>query len=453
MNDQHPFDVVPDDERRPADDPAPRTTGFPTVTYGPTSDTPATTGVESQIGADAIAVDEQEDDGKHRRIAALSVAAAVVFTVGAGGGAAASLALANHTAAGASTTAPGTNTAPGQGTQGGFGNGTQGGFGNGTQGGFGRGSGSSTSTAIAATVEQSTGLVIIDTQLGYENGEAAGTGIILTSNGRVLTNNHVIDGATTVKVTVEPTGKSYTADVVGTNATKDIAVLQLEDASGLQAADLVTGTSSVGDDVTAVGNANANGTGTLSAATGTVSALDQTITTSSEGTATGETLNGLIEISADVVSGDSGGPVRNSAGDVVGVTTAASSGSANVTGYAIPITTAVSIAKQIVAGENTAEFTIGLLAFLGVSISDDPSGSSTSGAVVGQVLPDTAAAKTGLAAGDTITAVDGIDVTSGAALSKAIATHQPGDRVTIHYTDTTGASRTANVTLVKGPAD
>jgi S1-C subfamily serine protease len=464
VNDQHPFDVAPDDDRLPAGDVAEQSpeqgTAFERTATEHTSPSEApeaaggTSDVESETAASAA-------HRKHRRIAALSVAAAVIFTAGAGGGAVASLALAHSTttasADGGTSTqggAPGSGTQNGNGgTQNGFG-GTQGGFG-GTQGGFGgsgsgsSGSGSSTSTATAATADQKTGLVTIVTELGYENGEAAGTGIVLTSGGRILTNNHVIDGATSIKVTVESTGRSYTAEVVGTNATKDVAVLQLQGASGLTPAGLATGTPTVGDQVTAVGNAN--GTGTLSAAAGTVSALDRTITTSSEAGTAGETLKGLIEISADVVSGDSGGAVEDSNGDVVGVTTAASSGNADVTGYAIPISTAVDIAKQIVAGDDTAEITIGLPAFLGVSMATDTNGAS--GAVIGQVLPGTAAAKTDLAAGDTITAVDGTAIASRAALSKAVATHQPGDRVTIRYTDTKGASHTATVTLLAGPAD
>ncbi|MGT2425517.1 S1C family serine protease [Amnibacterium kyonggiense] len=261
-----------------------------------------------------------------------------------------------------------------------------------------------------------------------------------------MTNNHVIDGATAVEVTVQSTGRSYTADVVGTNATKDVAVLQLQGASGLTPADLATGSAAVGDDVTAVGNAN--GTGSLSAATGTVSALDQTITTSSEGDTASETLHGLIEVDADVVSGDSGGAVENADGDVIGVTTAASSGTSEVAGYAIPIGSAMSIARQIVAGDDTAEITIGLPAFLGVSLSPD-----SDEATIEQVLSGTAAAKTDLAAGDTITAVDGTSIGSASDLSAAIAKHAPGDRVVIGYTDASGAAHTTTATLTAGPAD
>ena len=442
MNDQHPFDITPDDERRAMQDEVQPTAPEHTP---PAMSSPAE---PEPTVAPAASPEARPSRKRHGRLAVLGVAAAVIFTTGAGGGAVASLALARSATAStdsstSSTTQGGTSS---QTPQNGFDAGT-GGFGRfGSGDGSSGSSGTATSTATAASTEQLTGLVTIDTVLGYENGEAAGTGIILTSSGRILTNNHVIEGATSIKVTVESTGKSYTADVVGTDATKDIAVLQLRNASGLTAADLATSTPSTGDSVTAVGNAN--GTGTLSAAEGTVTALDQTITTSSEGSTTGETLNGLIEINADVISGDSGGAVENSDGDVVGVTTAASSGTADVTGYAIPISTAVGIAEQIVAGDDTSEITIGLPAFLGVSLSAD-----SNGAVVGSVLAGTAAATSDLAAGDTITSIDGTTVTSADGLSAAIAKHAVGDRVTLSYTDGNGDSRTATVTLTAGPAD
>ena len=404
----------------------------------------------------------------HSRIAALSIAAAVLLTTGAGAGAWGATALSN---AGATTTAVGgTQTAPGgTGTSGGsFGSGSsgsgstdgfgaqagpgsQGGFG--SRGGFGQGSGSSSGSASidssTATATQIQGVVTIVSQLGYQDGESAGTGIVLTSSGRILTNNHVIDGSTSIEVTDEVTGKSYTATVVGTNATKDIAVLQLTGASGLRAATIASTAAAQGDAVTAVGNAE--GTGTLTAASGTVTDTDQQITTQSEGSAAGETLDGLIETDADVVSGDSGGPLKNSSGQVVGIDTAASSGSSDITGYAIPITTALSVAEQILAGQDTAEITIGLPAFIGVSL--DSTATGTSGAAIAGVLSGTPAATSGLAEGDVITAVDGTTIDSADALSTAIGEHSPGDTVQIAYTDANGASQSTSVTLIAGPAD
>src|SRR5690349_10315609 len=113
-----------------------------------------------------------------------------------------------------------------------------------------------------------TGVVTITTQLGYENGEAAGTGMVLTSAGEVLTNNHVIAGATTITVAVPGTGHRYGARVVGYDVRDDVAVLQLQGASNLKTVSLASSKPAVGQKVKAVGNAG--GTGSLSSATGRV---------------------------------------------------------------------------------------------------------------------------------------------------------------------------------------
>jgi S1-C subfamily serine protease len=314
--------------------------------------------------------------------------------------------------------------------------------------------GSSSLDVTEATAEQSTGVVLINTVLGYNSAEAAGSGVVLTSTGLILTNNHVVEGSTEIQVTVPATGQTYTATVVGTDSTADIAVLQLQGASGLTTATVdKDGDPAVGDTVTAVGNAE--GGGTLMAATGPVTGLEQSITTQSEGVSKGEDLTNLIQVDADVVSGDSGGALIDDQGEVVGITTAASSGSSNITGYAIPIEDALTVAKQIVSGEASDTVTIGLPAFLGVQLSTTSTGlpgATGTGAVVGGVIADTPAAQAGLVAGDTITAVDGATVTSGDDLSAALADHAPGDQVQLTWTTATGASQTATVTLIEGPA-
>jgi S1-C subfamily serine protease len=343
----------------------------------------------------------------------------------------------------------------------------------------GSGSGSSASSGTAATTSQEKGVVMIDTVLQYEGAEAAGTGIVLTSNGEILTNNHVVEGSTSITVTVASTGKTYTASVVGTDATDDVAVLQLKGASGLDTASLDTsGSVSVGDGVTAVGNAG--GTGTLTAASGTVTGTDKTITTQAEGSVASETLNGLVETNADIEAGDSGGPLYDSSGKVIGIDTAASSNSAVTDGYAIPIEDALSIARQIESGQASDAVVIGLPAFLGVEVASDGSaagsgngieggfgsgingygsngygnGSSTgvSGAQIAQVIDGTAAASAGLQAGDTITAVNGSAISSADDLTTTLAQLKPGASATITYTDATGSSTTVTVTLGSGPA-
>jgi S1-C subfamily serine protease len=290
-------------------------------------------------------------------------------------------------------------------------------------------------------------VTIVSTLYYSDSTQAAGTGVILTSDGQILTNNHVIDGATSIEVTVESTGTTYEATVVGTDATNDIALLQLEDASGLDVATTDDGALALGDEATSVGNAE--GTGDLVAAAGTITALNEAITVGNEYTGASESLSGLIEVDADVVSGDSGGPLVDENGDVIGIVTAASSGSTNISGYAIPIETALSIVDQITSGEETDTVSIGSPAFLGVQIAATE---STTGVAVGGVIADTPAAAAGLVEGDTITAVDGTAVTTSDALSSLIATYEVGDTVTVTYTTAAGVSQQVNVTLMEGPA-
>ncbi|WP_456789605.1 S1C family serine protease [Cellulomonas sp. P5_C5] len=300
------------------------------------------------------------------------------------------------------------------------------------------------SAATAATADQQVGVVTITSTLGYQNAQSAGTGMVLTSNGLVLTNNHVIEGSTSIEVTIESTGESYVATVVGTDASSDVALLQLQDASGLATVALDDDAGvAVGDAVTAVGNAE--GGGDLLAALGSVTALDQTMTASSNGS-TPETLDGLIQFSAAVVPGDSGGPVFDDEGEVIGMTTAASSGTVDTVAYAIDIEDALVIANQIQTGAASDTVTIGYPAFIGIALGTD-------GSVAG-VLEGTPAASSGLVAGDVITAVDGVPVSSTSPLSTLLDTYAPGNTVTLTWTvAATGASTSAPVTLIAGPAD
>ena len=328
--------------------------------------------------------------------------------------------------------------------------------------------GTTTSTEAAATTASasaSTGLVLIDTVLGYDGASAAGTGIVLTSDGLVLTNNHVIDGSTAISVTVAATGKTYTGTVVGTDVKDDVAVLKLQGASGLTTAIPDThGAPAVGADVTAVGNAS--GGGVLMAAAGVVTQLDSSVTASSGYTVQGETLGGMIEFDAAVVAGDSGGALLDKQGEVVGMTTAASVGSATIVAYAIPIDNALAIANRIETGDQSSGVTLGYPAFLGVAITNNTAtmpgvgsgelGSNGFGSVAGaslaHVYDGTPAASAGLVTGDTITAIDGVAVTSADGLSTAISGHKPGDSVSVTWTDTSGSTQSATVKLAQGPA-
>lgn len=310
-------------------------------------------------------------------------------------------------------------------------------------------SGSSSQTApVDATGDQLTGVVTIVSEIDYGAGEAAGTGIVLTSDGTILTNNHVIEGATSIEVTVESTGQTYSASVVGYDETEDVAVLQLDGASGLQPATLDPSEQlSLGDAVTSVGNAD--GTGTLVAASGTVSGLGESITAGDASGGDSEQLTDLIEIDAYVVSGDSGGPLLDSDGEVVGIVTAASSGTAVVTGYAIDIDVALAVWQQVESGQETDTVQIGLPAFLGIALSRS---AVASGALIGGVVDGSPAASAGLAGGDTITAIDGVPVSTPDQLSTAIAAHEPGETVSLSFTDASGLTHEVTVTLAEGPA-
>ena len=467
---------------------------------------------ENAFGTETTAASVTRSRPRRRRLAlaVTGAAAALALSIGTTAGLPAAAAAHARTVAGVTTQSAipftGQPTDPSQGSgqsgnsQGGSGqNGTQSpnfGQGNGGQGSYGGGTapgggsqspdtgqgsdGSSQQEASPASEKESTGVVLIDTQLGYENAEAAGTGIVLSKDGLVLTNNHVIADSTKIAVTVATTGKTYEASVVGSDSTKDVAVLRLKDASNLQPATIDEDSVDVGDDVTAVGNSE--GQGQLQAADGTVTDLGASVTTTAQGSEDSETLNNMIQVQADIVSGDSGGALLDDQGEVVGMNTAASSGAPVVTGFAIPIETALTTAESIIDGQQTSTNTIGYPAFLGIGVQQDSqstqsgqgsqsiqpgdgnsnsqsgqsgqsgSTSQTAGAVVAGVYEDTPAAEAGLTAGDTITQIGSTQITDGTALSSAIAEHKPGDTVSMSWTDADGQSHTAEVTLTEGPA-
>jgi S1-C subfamily serine protease len=303
-----------------------------------------------------------------------------------------------------------------------------------------------------------TGVVVIETNLGYQGGRAAGTGLVLTSSGEVLTNNHVIRGATTIKIVLPGTGRSYTAKVVGYDVTDDVAVLQSASASNLKTVAL--GSSSrltIGQLVKAVGNAG--GTGSLVKTTGQITALSRTITVNDDSGGTA-TLRNLIETSANLQPGDSGGPLFNTAGKVIGMDSAASSSSvyqdiSTTDSYAIPINRALAIARLIVSGKSSATVHVGATGFLGisaVSAGDAPQYQyAQRGAIVAAVVSGSPADSAGLTMGDLITAISGTKVTTPAAISRVIRSKKPGTTITVSYVDTRGTAKTARVKLVSGP--
>jgi S1-C subfamily serine protease len=299
-------------------------------------------------------------------------------------------------------------------------------------------------TAPAPTLTK--GVVLVTTNLQYENAAAAGTGIVLTKTGEVLTNNHVIRGATTIKVIVPSTKRTYAADVIGYDVSDDIALIKLEGATNLATATRADSSKlRIGDLSTAVGNAN--GGGKLVITRGKVTGLNRAITVNDDAGGTAN-LAGLIQTSARLVPGDSGGPLLDSKGRVIGVDAA---GSANFAfrasdGYAIPINKAISLVRQMEAGSATSLVHIGKTAFLGVSPEDTPNGVTVHSVVDG--LP---AAAAGLAPGFVITAIDGRPIQTVADVRTAIFAHHPGDTVTVDYLDALGNATTASITFADGP--
>jgi putative serine protease PepD len=274
----------------------------------------------------------------------------------------------------------------------------------------------------------------------------AGTGMVLTADGEVLTNAHVVVGATTIEVKLSGEQDYRGADLVGANTTEDVALLKVRNATGLktvplgQSADL-----QVGDDVIAIGNA-LDLDGGLTVTEGIVSALNRTLSDS------GENLTGLIQTDAAINPGNSGGPLVNAAGQVVGMNTAVAGDAQNI-GFAIAIDKAKPIIDSLRSGKGSTNASAAPQAYLGVSTQtlDATTASSlglpsTTGAYVTTVDPASAAAKAGLRVGDVITSIGGTSITTSDQLATAIRSHQPGDTVTVAWTRAT-QPMTAQVTL------
>lgn len=318
----------------------------------------------------------------------------------------------------------------------------------------GQGSSASGTPANAAALAQATDptLVDINTVISSEAVEGSGTGMVLTSRGEILTNNHVIEGETSISVTDVGNGKTYSATVVGYDPSQDVAVIQLTNASGLKTVSLGnSSTVTTGEGVVGVGNGEGAG-GTPSYAGGSVTATDQSITAEDEVNGSSEQLSGLIETNAGIVPGDSGGALVDSSGGVIGMITAGSESfqfQNSSEGYAIPINQDVAIAKQIEAGQASSTVHIGLTAFLGVEVQAPFSG--VAGAEVVEAIPGDPAALAGLAPGDTITAVGGQPVSTPEALGAALLGEAPGDSVQVQYDDLSGQQHTVAVQLASGP--
>ena len=280
-------------------------------------------------------------------------------------------------------------------------------------------------SSILAKVEPA--VVAIRTSTGE------GTGVVISSNGEVLTNAHVVAGSTTVRVTVGDEVTARTADVVGSDAARDLAVLKIRDATGLPTAELDQSAGlQVGDDVVAIGNAlGLQGTPTVTR--GIVSALDRTL----------DDLTGLIQTDAAINPGNSGGPLVNAQGEVVGINTAIATGRNGVAqniGFAISVERAAATIERLRSGGSA-----GPGALLGVSTTDPTDGSR--GAAVARVEAGGPAAVAGLRAGDLIVSVDGQPVDGSGSLTGRIRDLKPGATVEIRYVRD---GRTATTTATLG---
>jgi S1-C subfamily serine protease len=309
--------------------------------------------------------------------------------------------------------------------------------------------GTTSTSAIAAKVDPA--VVDITATLAVSGGQVAGTGVVITASGEVLTNNHVIEGTSKISVQISGSGPMYTAMVLGTDAADDVALLQIQGVSGLKTVTLGdSSAATVGESVVAIGNALGRG-GIPAATQGSITALNQTIT-AGDSPANTETLNGVIQIDAFIQPGDSGGPLVDTSGRVVGIDTAAQAtgrfaDAGSHVAFAIPINRAMAIVHQIESGQSSADVQIGARGILGVQVRD----ASTSGALVSAVESGSPAERAGIAAGDVITSVGGAGVTSASTLHTALQGKHPGDRVTVGWVDASGQQHTATITMEAGP--
>ena len=366
--------------------------------------------------------------------------------------------------------------------------------------------GPSTSAGEQAVVNKvAPGLVIINTTLQYNSEQAAATGMVINPDGLVLTNNHVIEDSTSITARTA-NGHRYQAKVLGYDVTGDIALIQLQGASGLTTVPIGNSSSlKTGDSV--VGMGNAEGQNAIVPVTGQVTALNQTITAGDEGgSVTSETLHNMIQTNADIVSGDSGGPLANTAGQVIGMDTAGNDGGFAVqqdsSGYAIPIDNALAVAQQIREGQASSTVVIGYPPFMGIYIgqgsNSDPQAQAeqqnggngfggngyggfggnggnggngnqncytsdqnlvapanianvNSGTLILGTICGGPAMAAGMTAGSVITAVNGQAIGSPDSLTGVVSKFKPGTTIKVSWVSPSGQHSTSSVKLTAGP--
>ena len=354
--------------------------------------------------------------------------------------------------------------------------------------------------AVASKVEP--GVVNVTSSLHYTGQVFEGTGIVLTSSGLVLTNNHVVDGSTGLTATVVASSHRYRAQIVATDPTDDVALIKLVGASGLSTVKVGDSAKvSLGTPVVAIGNAGGSG-GSPTVTSGSITALDRTITASDSGSGTSETLHNMLQTNAPIAEGDSGGPLSNAAGQVIGMDTAANTqtlgGPGTSQGFAIPINRALAIARQMAAGHGSASIRIGAPAFMGIAVASTSPNAASSGdspqqqlqelqqtadqfggginssgrclpsgagnPVPGRAAPASTgtliagafcgqpAAAAGLTGGDVILAINGQTVGAPSSLTGVLAKYRPGQQISVTWMDASGQRHTGQLTLTSGPA-
>ena len=290
-------------------------------------------------------------------------------------------------------------------------------------------------------------VVKLETQLGQKQEE--GSGVILTPEGLILTNNHVVEGSNAAPAGNNTTvtfndGRTSSFSIVGADPTSDIAVVRAKDVSGLTP--ITIGTASqlhVGQSVVAVGSPlGLEGTVT----TGIISALDRPVSTVGD-TGNQNTVLDAIQTDAAINPGNSGGALVDMNGSLIGVNSAIASlgsesdqgpsGSIGL-GFAIPVDQAKRISDQLISSGKATHAT------LGVQVKDDP---TVHGALIANVTNGGPAASAGLPNGAVVTKVDNRTIASADALIAAVRSKAPGDKITLTYTDSGGAQKTAQVTL------
>ncbi|QIK71804.1 PDZ domain-containing protein [Propioniciclava coleopterorum] len=301
-----------------------------------------------------------------------------------------------------------------------------------------------TTGPVDVTDDVQRGLVLIAGRTGNEG--VAGTGMVLTPDGFVLTNYHVVRSTSSVSATVAPTGRTYKAKLVGRDATKDVALLKLEGAQDLKVIAHDRDPVAVGDAVVAAGNAN--GQGYVTANRGNIQALNTSISVRSASENDPPVrLRGLIQTNAPAWPGDSGGPMFDAEGEVLGMTTAGGSDDNDERDkqvYAVPIDAAMKVVEQIRAGDESGTVVIGPKAYLGVVVRADDAAQAV---VVTRVEDGTPAAKAGIRSGDTISSVNGTAITSRSDLSTVLDKVEPGSTIPIGWTTAAGRERTGQVTV------